>query len=78
MKVFSLILSVIVFFTALYFFIDKITAIDSLNDAIYIMLLIILKIICIVGIIINWELFERKKSKIILFASNSFSKKHKK
>ena len=78
MKVFSLILSVIVFFTALYFFIDKVDAIDSLNDVIYIMLLIILKIICIVGVIINWELFDRRRSKIVLFASNSFSKKDKK
>jgi hypothetical protein len=32
--------------------------------------------ICVVGIIINWEFFKkRKKNKLILFVSNSYSKK---
>ncbi|WP_159799433.1 hypothetical protein [Flavobacterium sp. MK4S-17] len=79
MKLFSLILSVIVFFIALYFFAIKIEYVDTLNDIIYVSLLIILMAICIVGVIINWEIFTaRKKSRIILFVSNGFSKKHKK
>ncbi|MCO6148700.1 hypothetical protein [Flavobacterium sp. NRK1] len=79
MKLFSLILSILVFFTSLYFFILKITDIDSLNDVIYVSLLLVLMAICIVGVIINWEFFERrKKSRIILFVTNNYSKKKSK
>ena len=76
MKLFSLLLSIMVFFTSLYFFILKIPNVSTLNDFIYISLLIVLMAICIVGVIINWEFFERrKKSKLILFVSNNYSKK---
>lgn len=79
MKLFSLLLSIIVFIISLYFFSIKIGYIDSLNDIIYISLLVILMAICIVGVIINWEIFKKKnKNKVILFVSNSFSKKDKK
>ncbi len=79
MKLFSLILSILVFFTSLYFFILKIGDIDSLNDVIYVSLLLVLMAICIVGVIINWEFFERrKKSKIILFVTNNYSRKSNK
>ena len=68
-----------VFFTSLYFFILKIPNVSTLNDFIYISLLIVLMAICIVGVIINWEFFERrKKSKLILFVSNNYSKKNTK
>lgn len=76
MKLFSLILSILVFFASLYFFILKIANIDSLNDVIYVSLLLILMAICIVGVIINWNFFKRK-NKLILFVSNDYSKKKK-
>lgn len=79
MKLFSLILSIIVFFISLYFLIIKLPYIYDANDVIYIALLIILKAICIVGIIINWGIFiKRKKSKVFLFANNNYSKKKSK
>lgn len=79
MKLFSLILSVIVFFGSLYFFVLKIPTVESLNDYIYISLLVVLMAICIVGVIINWEFFSRrKKNNLILFVTNSYSKKKKK
>ncbi len=76
MKLFSFILSVIVFFLSLYFFVIKIPHVDSLNDVIYISLLLILMAICILGVILNWEIFRKPgKNNMILFISNSFSKK---
>lgn len=76
MKLFSLVLSITVFFISLYFFIIKIPFIDSLNDIIYISLLVTLMAICILGVIINWDFFRAKKrKKIILFVANNFSKK---
>ena len=79
MKLFSLLLSVIVFFGALYFFVLKIPYINNTNDVIYIALLVTLMAICIVGIIINWEFFcRRSKGKLMMFVSNGFSNKAKK
>jgi len=76
MKLFSLLLSILVFFTSLYFFLLKIPHVSTLNDFIYISLLVVLMSICVVGVIINWEFFEhRKKNKLILFVSNNYSKK---
>ncbi|KGO91938.1 hypothetical protein [Flavobacterium subsaxonicum] len=80
MKLFSLILSVIVFFVSLYFFVLEIPYVDGLNDIIYASLLVILMTICIVGVIINWEffrLYKQKKNKVLYFATNGFSKKVK-
>ncbi len=62
MKLFSLILSILVFFISLYFFVDKVSYIHNFNDVIYISLLGILMIICITGIIINWEFFSKKNT----------------
>ena len=79
MKLFSFILSVAVFFVALYFFAIKVTFIDTLNDVIYISLLITLMAICIVGVIINWGIFRKKDgNSMILFVTNGFSKNKKK
>ncbi len=76
MKVFSFILSVVVFIASLYYFVLKIPYVDSLNDIIYVTLLVILMAICIIGIIVNWEIFnKRKRNSVILFISNNFSKK---
>lgn len=78
MKLFSLILSILVFIVSLYFFILKIGNVDSLNDVIYVSLLLTLMAICVVGVIINWEFFKiRKQNKLILFVSNPYSKKKK-
>ncbi|WP_297334186.1 hypothetical protein [Flavobacterium sp.] len=79
MKLFSFILSVIVFFVALYYFIEELPQLQTFNDGIYITLLGILMAICITGIFINSDFLVRKRrSSIILFVSNSFSKKNKK
>jgi membrane protein DedA with SNARE-associated domain len=79
MKLFSLILSVVVFFGSLYFFILKVGDVDSLNDWIYISLLVTLMAICVVGVIVNWEFFRKKKNNnLILFVTNSYSRKKKK
>ena len=79
MKLFSLLLSILVFFVSLYFFIDKVSEIYTFNDMIYISLLVVLMAICITGVIINWDFFSsKKKNKVILFVSNSFSNKTKK
>ncbi|RDI14541.1 hypothetical protein DEU42_102238 [Flavobacterium sp. AG291] len=79
MKLFSLILSIIVFIVSLYFFVLKIDDIDSVNDIIYVSLLLVLMAICIVGVIINWEFFRQRKNKtFIFFVNNSFSKKREK
>lgn len=59
MKLFSLILSVLVFFTSLYFFVLKIAYVDSMDDVIYVCLLLVLMAICVVGIIINWNFIKR-------------------
>lgn len=76
MKLFSFILSVVVFFISLYFFVIKITEIDSLNDVIYVSLLIILMAICVLGMIINWGVFRgRRPNAFLLFTVNSFTKK---
>jgi len=78
MKLFSLILSVIMFFVALYFFVMKIPYVDSLDEVIYISLLVTLMAICITGVIINWEFFgRRRKNRVVLFVSNNFSKRKK-
>lgn len=78
MKLFSLILSIIVFIVSLYFFVLKIDNVDSANDIIYVSLLIVLMAICIVGVIINWEFFRQRRNKtFIFFVNNSFSKKKK-
>jgi|SRR5690606_17914301 len=81
MKLFSLLLSVIMFFVSLYFFSIQLGSIDSLNDVIYISLLVTLMAICVVGVIINWDILKKKKKNkenVILFVSNSFSRKEKK
>lgn len=79
MKLFSLILSVVVFFGSLYFFVLKVSDIDSLNDWIYVSLLVTLMAICVVGVIVNWEIFRKKKNNnLILFVTNSYSRKKKK
>lgn len=61
MKLFSLLLSVAVFFVTLYFLIIQIPVTNTLNDIIYVLLLSLLMIICVVGVIINWEFFDRFK-----------------
>ncbi|MES2486443.1 MAG: hypothetical protein V4581_10935 [Bacteroidota bacterium] len=79
MKLFSLILSIVVFFISLYFFIISVPYVDTFDEIIYISLLGILMIICVTGVIINWEFFrQRKANRIVIFVSNSFSKKGKK
>lgn len=77
MKLFSLLLSVVVFFGTLYFFIIKLLkGVKSFDDYIYVSLLVILMIICITGVIINWEILRAKrKGKVVTFISNNYSKR---
>jgi membrane protein DedA with SNARE-associated domain len=79
MKLFSLVLSVAVFFISLYFLVGEISyGVYTFNEIIYILLLVILMVICITGVIINWNVVSRKKrSNIYLFVSNNFSRKNK-
>lgn len=79
MKLFSLLLSIAVFFVSLYFLVGEISyGIYTFNEVIYILLLIILMVICITGVIINWNVFSKKRrGSIYLFVSNNFSKKTK-
>jgi hypothetical protein len=79
MKLFSLILSILVFITSLYFFILKIAYVDSLNDIIYVCLLVVLMAICIVGVIINWNFIRQPGyNKLMFFVSNTYSDKKNK
>lgn len=61
MKLFSLVLSVTVFFISLYFFVADVASAGGFTDVIYLTLLCILMAICIVGIIINWDFFRKGK-----------------
>ena len=62
MKLFSFLLSIVVFFASLYFFTLKVPDVNTDNDVIYIALLVILMAICIVGVLINWEFVTRRKN----------------
>ena len=80
MKLFSLALSVAVFFISLYYFIVEIDyGVKTFNDVIYTLLLLILMTICVTGVIINWNALSAKKRRknIYLFVSNSFSTRKK-
>jgi len=79
MKLFSLILSIVVFITSLYFFVLKIAYIDSMNDVIYVSLPLVLMAICIVGVIINWNFIKQPGyNKLMFFVSNTYSAKKRK
>lgn len=75
MRLFSLILSIAVFFVSLYFLVQEFPVSGDANDLIYMALLVILMIICIVGIIINWSLLKKRSNTMVFFVSNGFSKK---
>jgi hypothetical protein len=62
MKLFSFLLSIVVFFASLYFFTLKVPDVNTDNDVIYVALLVILMAICIVGVLINWEFVTRRKN----------------
>ena len=77
MKLFSLLLSVVVFFGTLYFFIIKLLkGVSSFDDYIYVTLLVLLMVICITGVIINWGiLWAKRKGRVVTFVSNNYSKR---
>lgn len=75
MKTLSLILSVIVFFTAGYFFVVDFTNSTETNYLIYMALLVILMLICIVGVMINLPLILRHRRQMKMMIYNSYSKK---
>jgi membrane protein DedA with SNARE-associated domain len=54
MRLFSFLLSIVVFIVSAYFFAIKVNDIYSFDDMIYVALLVILMAICITGILINW------------------------
>jgi len=69
MKTLSLILSIVVFFTAGYFFIVDFTASTETNYLIYMALLVILMLICVVGIMINLPMIirQRRQMKMLIY-----------
>jgi len=75
MKTLSLILSIIVFFTAGYFFVVDFTNSTETNYLIYMALLVILMLICIVGIMINLPMILRHRREMKVLIYNSYSKK---
>lgn len=75
MKTLSLILSIVVFFTAGYFFIVDFTASTETNYLIYMALLVILMLICVVGIMINLPMILRQRRQMKMMIYNSYSKK---
>jgi hypothetical protein len=75
MKVFSLILSVVVFVATGYFFITDFRATTELNYLIYMSLLVILMLICVVGVMINLPILIRERRKMRVLIYNSYSKK---
>lgn len=76
MKLFTLILSVSVFFIAAYFFATDFTFSSEINHIIYMSMLLILMCICVIGIIINVSLIRigRKKMRTLIY-NNRFSEK---
>ncbi len=76
MRLFSLILSIVVFIISLYFFVLELPVSEDANEIIFLALLVILMIICIVGVIINWSLLKKRgRNTMVFFVSNGFSKK---
>jgi hypothetical protein len=75
MRTLSLILSIVVFFTAGYFFIDDFTNSTETNYLIYMALLVILMLICIIGVMINLPMIIRHRRKMRVLIYNSYSKK---
>jgi membrane associated rhomboid family serine protease len=75
MKIFSLILSIVVFAISGYFFVADLRAATEMNYLIYMSLLVILMLICVVGVMINLPMIlkERRRMKAIIY--NSYSKK---
>lgn len=75
MKMLSLILSIIVFFGAGYFFISDFQLSLELNYVLYMSILAILMLICVVGVLFNFPLLiaQRKNVKSIIY--NSYSNK---
>jgi cell division protein FtsL len=75
MKILSLILSIVVFIVAGYFFATDFMISTELNYLIYMSMLVILMLICIVGVMINLPmiLHQRRKMRVLIY--NSYSKK---
>ena len=75
MKIFSLILSLIVFGVAGYFFVADFTPSTELNYLIYMSLLVILMLICVVGVMLNLPVILKQRRKVNAIMYNSYSKK---
>lgn len=75
MKVLSLLLSLVVFTAAGYFFVIDFRQSTELNYLIYMSLLVILMLICVVGIMINLPLIIAHRRKMNTLIYNSYSKK---
>jgi len=75
MKVLSLLLSIVVFTAAGYFFVIDFRESTELNYLIYMSLLVILMLICVVGIMINLPIILNERRKMRVLIHNSYSKK---
>lgn len=75
MKLFTLILSALVFFTSAYFFASDFTFSSEINHIIYMSMLMILMCICVIGMIINVSLIRIGRKKVGTLIYNEYSKK---
>jgi len=75
MKILSLLLSLVVFTTAGYFFVIDFRESTELNYLIYMSLLVILMLICVVGVMINLPLIIAHRRKVRTLIHNSYSQK---
>lgn len=75
MKILSLLLSLVVFTTAGYFFVIDFRDSTELNYLIYMSLLVILMLICVVGVMINLPLIIAQRRKMRTLIHNSYSQK---
>jgi len=77
MKLFSLLLSIIVFFVTCFFLVNDFKYSIEMNHIIYMTLLVVLLFIAIVGILINFNYLLEQREKINnIFSENNFNRKN--
>jgi hypothetical protein len=77
MKLFSLLLSIIVFFVTCFFLVNDFEYSFEVNHIIYMTLLVVLLFIAVVGILINFNYLLEQREKINnIFSENNFNRKN--
>lgn len=75
MKALSLLLSIIVFFVAGYYFVIDFYQSGEINHFIYMSLLVVLMLICIVGVLINVPMIIKERRKMNLLMRKKMQQK---